>query len=155
MTARATDLEPVAQGKTMARTSIAVSAVTLGAAILAIPGIAAAGKAAEVPVITKVAPMRVKVGGTVTIRGKYFSRRRNGNTVVFKGSGGRLAIAKPKGASTTKLVVTVPASAERVLTPKSGQEVPTRLTLRVITKRYGKVSSRRHSPIVVTALASG
>ncbi|MGI8845605.1 MAG: IPT/TIG domain-containing protein [Thermoleophilaceae bacterium] len=95
--------------------------------------------------------MRVSVNRTITIRGTGFSAVRRRNTVILKGAAGRLSFAKPLTASSTTLVVRIPTAAERILTQKSAGGVPTRVSLRVVTSRYGKVSIRRHSPILVSA----
>lgn len=140
----------------MRRVSIAVVASVSAAAVVLVPGSAADAKskkkAAPVPTVTKVSPMRVKVGRTITIRGKNFSSTRKRNAVLFKGAGGRSAIAKVSRASSKKLVVKVPPAVEQLLTKKAGKGVATKLKLRVVTKRYGKLSSRRHSPVVLTGL---
>ncbi len=143
----------------MRRLSIVLfaSVAVLGALLL--PGAAQAKTSkrqkAAVPTIKLVSPMRVRVGRTITIRGKGFSRSRKRNTVLFKSRSGRSAFAKASRASSTKLVVRIPASAERLLTLSAGKGVATRLTLRVVTSRYGKASKRRQSPVVFSALASG
>jgi IPT/TIG domain len=110
--------------------------------------------AATKPTITRVSPMRVKVGRTITVRGKHFSRRRTRDKVLFRAKNGRSAIASVKRASGSKLVLKVPAAAEQILTKKSSKGVPTRIYLRVVTNRYGKLSSLRHSPVVVSSLKS-
>ncbi len=112
-------------------------------------------KKVKAPAITRVSPMRVKVGRRITIRGVNFSAARKRNTVIFRSPGGRSALVRPVRATRSKLVVTIPASAERLLTKKSSRGVATRLKLRVVTKRYGKLSKRRNSPVVLTALKSG
>lgn len=143
----------------MRRLSIVLfaSLAVLGALLL--PGAAEAKTSkrqkAAVPTIKLVSPMRVRVGRTITIRGKGFSRSRKRNTVLFKSRNGRSAFAKASRASSTKLVVRIPAAAERLLTLSAGKGVATRLTLRVVTSRYGKASKRRHSPVVFSALATG
>ena len=125
----------------------------LGTAV-AVPA-AAQAKTSSKPTITRVSPMRVKVGRTITIRGRNFSSSRKRNTVLFRGTAGRSALGKVTRASSTKLVLKVPASVERILTQKSSSGVPTRIKLRVVAKRYGVLSVLRHSPVVVSALKSG
>ncbi len=107
--------------------------------------------AAERPAIKIVAPMRARVGHTITIRGRGFSAVRKRNTVVFGRKGTRVAFAKPRRASKTKLVVTIPASVAALLHRDGAVVVPTRLNLRVITSRYGERSVFRHSPLVLPA----
>lgn len=102
--------------------------------------------------ITRVSPMRATISRTITIRGTGFSAIRKRNTVIFKGAGGRLSLAKPISASGTKLVVRIPFAAERILTRHPAGGAPTRVSLRVITSRYGKASIKRHSPVLVSSL---
>ena len=84
------------------------------------------------PSITRVTPMRVKVGAVMTIRGRNFSSRRTRNTVIFRAPDGRSAFVKPRSATSRKLVVVVPAAAGRIL----GDKV-TRFKLRVLARRFG------------------
>lgn len=108
----------------------------------------AAPAATKSPSITKVSPMRVKVGSTLTIRGKNFSSKRTRNTVFFRGVGGRSAFVKPRRASRTKLVVKVPAAVGRLLSRRDGTAIATRLKLRVLTSKFSKYTSSRLSPVV-------
>ena len=118
------------------------------------PAAAAKKKKAKMPTIKLVSPMRVAVGRTITIRGKNFSSSRRKNTVVFRSPGKRNAFAKPKRASRTKLVVKVPGSVERLLKKSGTKRIATRFSLRVVTKRYGKLTPRRRSPVIVSATES-
>ena len=52
--------------------------------------------------------MRISVGNLLTIRGKHFRARAKSNTVIFRAANGRTAFAKPRRASSTKLVVRIP-----------------------------------------------
>jgi len=138
------------------------SAVMGGAVIAAASLAAAGGVAAEAhfagpgqPTVKRVSPMRVAVNRTITIRGTGFSAIRRRNTVIIKGAAGRLSLAKPIAASATKLVVRIPSAAERILTQNPAGGAPTRVSLRVVTSRYGKVSIQRHSPILVSAVDGG
>jgi IPT/TIG domain len=125
--------------------TLALSAVALlGLA----PGVAAAKKA-PVPQITKVSPMRVNVGKTITIRGRHFKSKRSRNTVIFRNSAGRTVFAKPRRASSTKLVVVVPAGVTKLIARASGEFQPTRMTLRVLAGKFSKWTSRRFSPVIV------
>jgi IPT/TIG domain len=124
--------------------TLALSAVALlGLA----PGVAAAK--APVPQITKVSPMRVSVGKTITIRGKHFRSKRARNTVIFRNSAGRTVFATPRRASTTKLVVVVPAGVTKLIARASGQFQPTRMKLRVLAGKFSKWTARRFSPVIV------
>ena len=53
-------------------------------ALVAGPATADAAKAKKrYPVVSSVTPMDAKVGDTISIKGRYFVRGRNKNTVVF------------------------------------------------------------------------
>ncbi len=121
--------------------------------LLAVPGAEAKKAKGPAPVVKRVTPMRVTVGKSITIRGLHFSSRKR-TTVVFRAPSKRVAFAKPRRASGKKLVVKVPASIERLLL-KSGKRPPTRFKLRIVTKRYGKLTSKRLSPVIVSGLKSG
>ena len=100
---------------------------------------------AKAPTITRVTPMRLRVGSTVVIRGRNFSSRRTRNTVIFRTSNGRSAFIKPSSATTTRLVVKIPKSMARLLAPQSS-----RFTLRVLAGRtFSKWTPRRLSPVFV------
>ena len=129
---------------------LATSAMAAGVAILPPFGVAKADYTSSPPTIHSVSAMRANVGKTVTIRGTGFSVFVLSNTVSFRGPDGRVALAKPSRASATALVVRVPARVERLLVQKDGRRLPTRFRLRVITGRYGKLSTRRHSPVIVS-----
>ena len=123
---------------------------------LALPAspVAAATKAAK-PEITRVTPMRVSPGDTLTIRGKRFKAKPSANTVVFQGAGGRTAFVKPRSASKTKLVVRVPSSVGRLLVVRDGRKVPTRMKLRVLAGRFSNFTPRRLSPVVTSVGDTG
>jgi hypothetical protein len=123
---------------------LALSAV----ALLATAPIASA---AVKPQITRVTPMRVSVGNLLTIRGKHFRARAKSNTVIFRAGNGRTAFAKPRRASSTKLVVRVPAAVARLLTIKNSKQRPTRLKLRVLAGKFSDYTGRRLSPVVTGA----
>ena len=50
--------------------------------------------------VTSIRPMTAQVGDTLEIRGKYFIRGRNKNTVVFKRDGGKAVFVKAKVGTT-------------------------------------------------------
>jgi IPT/TIG domain len=129
---------------------LALSAV----ALVALPGMAEAKKSGLKPVITRVSPMRISVGKVLVIRGKHFRSTRKGNTIIFRSNAGRTAFAKPSRASTTKLVVRVPAAVAHLLTVKDAKQRPTRLKLRVLAGKFSSYTSRRLSP-VVTGVGEG
>lgn len=131
--------------------TLVTSGLAAGVAILAPFGVAGAHYTSAVPTIYSVSAMRANVGKTITIRGASFSAISRSNTVSFRGPDGRVVLAKPTRSSRTALVVRVPGRVERLLVQKDGRRLPTRFKLRVITGRYGKLSLRRHSPVIVSA----
>lgn len=135
---------------------IVTTCLTLvAAALLVLPAAAvAAPKKGPAPQITRVKPMRISVGGTLTITGRRFKAQRNKNTVIFRASDGRTAFVKPLRATRTRLVVRVPASVARLLRISNSRQQPTRLKLRVLAGTFSKFTPKRLSP-VVTGAGSG
>ena len=134
-----------------------ITCLTLvAAALLVLPAVASAApkKKKAGPQITRVQPMRISVGATLTIKGRRFKSARHKNTVIFRSADGRTAFAKPRRASGRKLVLTVPASVGRLLRVRNSRQAPTRLKLRVLAGKFSKFTPRRLSP-VVTAAGSG
>ena len=138
------------------RRTILICLALASAAVLMLPvGAGAApskkGSKASTPTITRVTPMRVRVGALLTIRGRHFKPARSKNTVIFRGPDGRSAFAKPRRASRSKLVVLVPPAVARLVARSSGAPRPTRFKLRVLAGKFSKFTSRRLSPVVVPA----
>jgi len=96
---------------------------------------AAANAATTPPKVTSVAPLKLKIGDRLTIRGKGFLAGKNRNTVLFKATGSRAVFVKAETATATKIVVKVPAKLLAVLKVKSGQSVATKFQLRVLARR--------------------
>lgn len=119
---------------------------TAGAAVQAE---ASARKKAKPPVVTRVAPKQVAIGQKLEIRGRYFRRGRNRNTVVFKRDGGRAVFVKADVGTTKLLRLTVPAKLKSSLATRAGSPVPTRFRLRVLAQKFGKRFTRLSlSPVV-------
>jgi hypothetical protein len=136
---------------------IVTTCLTLvAAALLVLPAAATAAPAKKgpAPEITRVKPMRISVGGTLTITGRRFKAQRAKNTVIFRASDGRTAFVKPLRATSRKLVLRVPASVARLLKVSNSRQQPTRLKLRVLAGKFSKFTPRRLSP-VVTGAGSG
>ena len=108
----------------------------------------AESKKASKPSITRVLPMRVGVGGTLTIAGQNFKSARSANTVIFRAPNGRSVFAKPRRASRGKLKVVVPGSVSRLLAGTVSKPKPTRLKLRVLAGEFSSFTPRRLSPVV-------
>jgi hypothetical protein len=115
----------------------------------AVAGTTTAQAKTHSPVVTRITPKHVFVGETLTIRGHHFRRGLNKNTVAFKRSGAKVVFV-PAAKGTTKLLkVKLPKRLEKVLVVKNGTPVPTRLSVRVLSGRFGKrFTSRAKSPIV-------
>jgi IPT/TIG domain len=126
--------------------------LALAASLVAAPVTLAA--TAPTPTIKRVKPMRVSVGNLLTITGTHFKAQRTRNTIIFRGADGKTAFAKPRRATTTKLVVRIPAAVARLLRVSGGQQRPTRMKLRVLAGKFSKFTPRRLSP-VVTAVGDG
>ena len=120
---------------------------TAGAAVTA--DASAKKKKAKLPVVTSVRPLQVQIGQTLEVRGKYFRRGRNKNSVVFKRDGGKAVFVKA-GVGTTKLLrVKVPARLEKEFTKQGTAVVPTRFRIRVLAKKFGKrYTKASRSPVV-------
>jgi hypothetical protein len=139
--------------------TICLLALSATALLVSAPASSTAGsKKASKPSITRVLPMRVGVGGTLTIMGKRFKSARSANTIIFRAPNGRSAFAKPRRASRGKLKVVVPGSVSRLLAGTPGKPKPTRLKLRVLAGKFSNFTPRRLSPVVTgygTAEAPG
>ena len=134
------------------RRLLTICLLALAAALVAAPATLAAS--GPVPSIKRVQPMRVSVGNLLTITGTNFKAKRLRNTVIFRGPDGRTAFAKPRRATTHKLVVRVPAAVARLLRVSGSRQRPTRLKLRVLSGQFSKFTPRRLSP-VVTGVGDG
>jgi hypothetical protein len=138
------------------RRIIITSLTLIAAALLVLPATAGAQKRSKAPApqITRVQPMRIAVGGTLTVSGHNFKAQRRKNTVIFRSSDGRTAFAKPTRATKRKLVVRVPAAVSRLLKVANSRQRPTRLRLSVLAGKFSKLTPRRLSP-VVTGVGDG
>ena len=120
-------------------------------ALLAV--VPATAGAATAPKVTSVAPLKLKIGERLTIRGRGFLPGKNRNTVVFKATGAPAVFAKAQSGTATKLVVTVPAKMLSFLKVKSGQSVATRFQVRVLARRLSKAYTPvSGSPVIAPAV---
>ncbi len=110
---------------------------------------AGAAHAASAPVITKVTPMKVEIGQTLTIKGRGFRAGAFKNTVAFKRSRKPAVFIKVPTATTTQLTVPVPEKLLPFLQDSKGKATVRQFRLRVLAKRFGKAfTSAKLSPRV-------
>ena len=127
----------------------ALTALLVPAVAGTAPADAAKRKKQRSPVVTRITPMNVFVGETLTIRGRNFRRGVNKNTVAFKRRGAKVVFVKAAKGTTKLLMVTLPKRLEKVLAVQNATPVPTRLQVRVLAKRFGKrFTTLRRSPVV-------
>jgi hypothetical protein len=127
---------------------ILLCTAALGCALVA-PA-AASAKSAPAPVVNSISPMKLKVGEQLTVKGKNFLPGARKTRVFFVRRGGGTAFARAEKATRTKLVVTVPDQLGKVLDGKSA-----RVQIRVLAKKFGKLTVARKSPIVSPAAGPG
>lgn len=108
------------------------------AALLAPVAAADAATRPTYPSITKIDPLNVAIGDTMTITGRNFLKGKNRNTVVFKRTEQRAIFAKAVSATTTKLKVVVPEKLRPFLNKQGEQAVPTKFRIRILARRFGK-----------------
>jgi hypothetical protein len=123
---------------------------TAGAAVHA--EASAKKKKAKAPVVTRVSPLKVEIGQTLEIRGRYFIRGRNRNTVVFKRTGGKAIFVKASVGTTKLLRLTVPTKLVKEFAKSGTTSLPTRFRIRVLAKKFGKkYTTVSHSPVISVA----
>lgn len=123
---------------------LAASALCAVACALALPATTtAAAKQPRVPSISSVAPMKLGVGDTLTIRGRNFRSGARRNSVVFKRDGMRAVFVRAGRATSTVLKVKIPTSLLRYLPQVDGKPAASRFRLRVLASRF----SRGYTPL--------
>jgi hypothetical protein len=123
--------------------------------ILTLAAIAALGAtgtahAAKLPSVSKIEPLTLGIGDKLTLTGKNFISGKFKNTVVFKRDGKRAIFVKADSATTRKITVTVPDKLKPYMgkTP-SGDALPTRFRIRVLSRRFAKAySASKASPLI-------
>ena len=99
------------------------------------------------PVVTKITPSEAFVGEKLTIRGRYFRRGIDKNTVAFRRRGERVVFVKAEKSTRKLLKVELPKRLEKMLPVQNGTPVAARLQVRVLSKRFGKRFTKlRKSP---------
>ena len=122
-------------------------------AILAVVGVTSASaakrKPAKIPSIQSLAPKKLGVGDTLTIRGKNFVPGKKRNTVVFKRDGKRAIFVKADTATSTRIKVKIPKKLAAHFSAPKGQARSTRFRVRVLARRFGKrFTSLKASPSI-------
>jgi hypothetical protein len=115
-------------------------------ALLVLSASALAATKSTAPTVSSVSPMRLKVGETLTVKGKNFIPGKGKTRVLFVRKGAGAAFGRAQSATSTKLVVVLPPQLDKVLGGKSA-----RVQLRVLGKKFGKLSAASKSPIVSPA----
>jgi hypothetical protein len=109
----------------------------------------AARKPAPYPSVSKIQPLNLGIGDTLTITGRNFVSGRNRNTVVFKRDGKRALFVKAGQATKTRLTVVIPERLRTALGRRNGEPVPSKFRVRVLSRRFAKrYSPRDSSPII-------
>jgi IPT/TIG domain/Bacterial TSP3 repeat len=136
----------------MGRRASLVLALLACACVLFPAAANAASAKTSTPVVTSVSPKRVEIGKTITIKGRNFVRGRNKNSVVFSNSKRAAIFVTATKATRTKLSFKLPEKLAKLLGTKNGVQAPTRLRLRVVSKRAGaRLTPTKLSPIVLPA----
>ena len=126
--------------------------VLVFAALAVVPATAGAATKSSIPKVTSVAPMKLKIGDRLTIKGSGFLKGKNRNTVVFKAPGQRAVFVKAESATATKLVVKVPVKLAAFLKTSAGASLATRFQLRVLARKLSPSYTPSKSSPVITAV---
>jgi hypothetical protein len=88
--------------------------------------------------VSKVAPLQVAIGETLTISGKGFLPGKLKNTVVFQRDNAKPVFVRADDATKTDIRLVVPNKLAPFLTQKGGAVAATRFRLRVLSRRLGR-----------------
>lgn len=112
---------------------------------------------APLPVIRSVAPLRLRIGSTLTIVGRNFLPGRGRNTVVFLRDGAPAVFLKAGRATKTRIKVKLTSKLGDVLIGRNnGEKGATRFRLRVLARRFGaRFTPKKLSPTVLPAQDDG
>jgi hypothetical protein len=127
-----------------------LSLALVGAAVLAPTAAnAATTKKPVYPTVSNISPRKLTIGQKLTITGAHFRAGKAKSSVVFFHTGKPVVFVKADTSTTTKLVVTVPASVAGLLAERNGASVATQLRLRVVGAKMGASWTKNsRSPIV-------
>ena len=108
------------------------------------------------PSISKIDPLNLAIGETMTISGRGFLAGKHRNTVVFKRDGQRAIFAKALTATSTKLRVVVPEKVRPFLAKKDGADIATKFRIRILSRRFGRTYTKlTASPTIAPAPRGG
>jgi hypothetical protein len=123
--------------------------------VLAVPASSAlAGKkGASPPSVTSLTPLALRVGDTLTIRGRNFVPGKKRDKVTFKRDGGPAVTVKAAEATRTRLKVVVPAALAKYVTAAGGAARALRFRVRVVAGRAASkgYTTLKSSPVIVPA----
>ena len=107
-------------------------------------------KAASRPSVSSLAPPALRVGDTLTVRGRNFLPGKRRNSVVFKRDGSPEVTVKAARATRTRMTVVVPAALAKYLTV-GGVAKPARFRVRVVAGRTTSkaFTALKRSPVIV------
>ena len=105
--------------------------------LLLIPASPAAARS-SLPTISDVSPLKVEIGGKLTIRGKNFLPGKKANIVVFKRDGKPAIFVKADTATRTRLTVTVPDKVGPFLVDSTGAAGTYVFRLRILARKLGR-----------------
>ena len=126
-----------------------VRALILLALACALAPPAAAQAASGYPVVTRVSPLKLGVGDTLTISGKNFVPGNLKNVVLFQRPRARAVFVRADKATRTTLKVVIPAKLLPFLNQRAGKSVATRFALRILARRFGRsFTPARMSPVI-------
>jgi hypothetical protein len=115
---------------------------------------AVAGKrGAAPPSVSSLAPLTLRVGDTLTIRGRNFVPGKNRNKVAFKRDGSPAVSVKAAEATRTQMKVVVPAALAKYLTVAGGAAQPSRFRVRVVAGHSAAkgYTALKRSPLIAPA----
>jgi IPT/TIG domain-containing protein len=109
--------------------------VLLGALLL--PPAAGSSSLPKAPVIKSISPKDLKIGETLTIKGKNFLPGKFKNTVAFQKPRAQAVFLKADKATKTTIKIRLTSKLLPFLSQKGGTAQPTLFSIRVLAKRFG------------------
>lgn len=108
-------------------------------------------KAASRPSVSSLSPPALRVGDTLTVRGRNFLPGKKRNSVVFKHDGSPEVTVRAAQATRTQMQVVVPATLAKYLAVPGGVSKPVRFRVRVVAGRSTSkgFTTLKRSPVIV------